>query len=316
MADLLVLNPKAGPTDILKNNRMDKNYMTDISIGIIGGSGLYQMDALENIEELTLDTPFGHPSDSLITGTLEGVPVVFLARHGRGHRLLPSELPFRANIYAMKSLGVRYLLSASAVGSLEEQIKPLDMVVPYQFIDRTSQRIATFFGNGIAAHIGFGDPICLALAHCLEDAIAHLQLPGLTLHRGGTYVCMEGPAFSTKAESNLYRSWGANIIGMTNLTEAKLAREAEIAYSTLAMVTDYDCWHPDHDSVTVEMVIDNLRKNASHAQEIILETVRRLAANPPESVAHTALQYALITPPAAMPAETKQKLHLLLQKYV
>lgn len=290
--------------------------MTAISIGIIGGSGLYQMETLKEIEEIVVDTPFGPPSDVLITGTLDDVRVVFLARHGRGHRLLPSELPFRANIYAMKSLGVRYLISASAVGSLQEHIKPLDMVVPDQFIDRTQHRIATFFGDGIAAHISFGDPVCLALAHCLEDAIAHLQIPGIDLHRGGTYVCMEGPAFSTKAESNLYRSWGADVIGMTNLTEAKLAREAEIAYATLAMVTDYDCWHTDHDHVTVDMVVDYLRKNAAHAQSIIQETVRRLAANPPKSIAHSALKYALITPPEVIPAATKEKLHLLLQKYV
>ncbi|MGK7889057.1 MAG: S-methyl-5'-thioadenosine phosphorylase [Leptolyngbyaceae cyanobacterium] len=290
--------------------------MADISIGIIGGSGLYQMEALKNVEEITVETPFGSPSDALITGTLDQVPVVFLARHGRGHRFLPSELPFRANIYAMKSLGVRYLISASAVGSLQEPIKPLDMVVPYQFIDRTQHRIATFFGDGIGAHISFGDPVCLALAHCLEDAIAHLQIPGVDLHRGGTYVCMEGPAFSTKAESNLYRSWAADVIGMTNLTEAKLAREAEMAYATLAMVTDYDCWHSDHDSVTVDMVIEYLHKNAAHAQSIIQETVHRLAANPPASIAHDALKYALITPVDAMPAATKEKLHLLLQKYV
>ncbi|NEQ95681.1 MAG: S-methyl-5'-thioadenosine phosphorylase [Cyanothece sp. SIO2G6] len=290
--------------------------MTAISIGIIGGSGLYQMEALKEIEEIKVDTPFGLPSDVLITGTLDGVRVVFLARHGRGHRLLPSELPFRANIYAMKALGVRYLISASAVGSLQEQIKPLDMVIPDQFIDRTQHRIATFFGNGIAAHISFGDPVCSELARCLGEAIAHLQMPDIDLHRGGTYVCMEGPAFSTKAESNLYRSWGADVIGMTNLTEAKLAREAEIAYATLAMVTDYDCWHPDHDSVTVEMVVDYLRQNAAHAQSIIQETVRRVAANPPESIAHDALKFALITPPDAMPEATKEKLHLLLQKYV
>ena len=290
--------------------------MDAIHIGIIGGSGLYQMEALSDVKEVVVDTPFGSPSDALITGTLDGVKVVFLARHGRGHRLLPSELPFRANIYAMKSLGVKYLISASAVGSLQEDIKPLDMVIPHQFIDRTTQRVSTFFGEGIVAHVSFGDPVCLALADVLGGAIAHLQLPNAELHNGGTYVCMEGPAFSTKAESHLYRSWGANIIGMTNLTEAKLAREAEIAYATLAMVTDYDCWHPDHDNVTVEMVIDNLHKNATNAQAIIRETVRRLSDAPPASEAHTALQYAVLTPPDAMPAATKKKLQLLLKKYL
>ncbi|MEB3231065.1 MAG: S-methyl-5'-thioadenosine phosphorylase [Leptolyngbyaceae bacterium] len=300
----------------MDNKNMAASSSMNITIGIIGGSGLYQMEALKDIEEITIDTPFGAPSDALITGTLDNVRVVFLARHGRGHRLLPSELPFRANIYAMKSLGVKYLISASAVGSLQERIKPLDMVIPDQFIDRTQHRVATFFGDGIAAHISFGDPVCPALADCVGEAIAHLQIPGIDLHRGGTYVCMEGPAFSTKAESNLYRSWGADVIGMTNLTEAKLAREAEIAYATLAMVTDYDCWHPDHDSVTVDMVVNYLRQNAAHAQSIIRETVRRLAANPPESIAHEALKYALITPVDAIPEATKKKLHLLLKKYV
>jgi 5'-methylthioadenosine phosphorylase len=265
-------------------------------IGIIGGSGLYQMEALTDIEEIRIDTPFGAPSDAIILGTLDGTRVAFLARHGRGHTLMPTELPFRANIYAMKSLGVEYLISASAVGSLKEAAKPLDMVVPDQFIDRTRNRVNTFFGEGLVAHIAFGDPVCKALAGVLADAVESLELPDVDLHRGGTYVCMEGPAFSTKAESELYRSWGATIIGMTNLPEAKLAREAEIAYATLALVTDYDCWHPDHDSVTVEMVIGNLQKNAVNAQRVIREVVNRIAANPPESEAHSALKYAIITP--------------------
>jgi 5'-methylthioadenosine phosphorylase len=290
--------------------------MTETKIGIIGGSGLYKMEALKEVREVEIDTPFGKPSDALILGTLEGTPVAFLARHGRSHTLMPSELPFRANIYAMKSLGVEYLISASAVGSLREEAKPLDMVIPDQFIDRTRNRISTFFGEGLVAHIAFGDPVCPNLADVLADAIASLNLPEITLHRGGTYVCMEGPAFSTKAESNLYRSWGATIIGMTNLPEAKLAREAEIAYATLAMVTDYDCWHPDHDSVTVEMVIGNLMKNAASAQQIILETVRRLSQNPPPSDAHSALKYAIITPLEKAPAATKEKLGLLLKKYL
>jgi len=285
------------------------------TIGIIGGSGLYQMDALTDIAEVQVETPFGPPSDALIVGTLEGVRVAFLARHGRSHTLMPSELPFRANIYAMKQLGVQYLISASAVGSLRESAKPLDMVVPDQFIDRTKNRVSTFFGEGIVAHIAFGDPVCHALAKVVADAATTLNLPDVTLHRGGTYVCMEGPAFSTKAESNLYRSWGATIIGMTNLPEAKLAREAEIAYATLALVTDYDCWHPDHDSVTVEMVIGNLQKNAKNAQAVIRAAVRSLAAAPPASEAHEALKYAVITPLDKAPAATLEKLDLLLKKY-
>ena len=290
--------------------------MVQAKIGIIGGSGLYKMDTLKDVEEVVVNTPFGSPSDALILGTIEGTRVAFLARHGRNHTLLPSELPFRANIYAMKQLGVEYLISASAVGSLKAEAKPLDMVVPDQFIDRTKNRVSTFFGEGIVAHIAFGDPICGKLAGVLGDAIASLNLPDVTLHRGGTYVCMEGPAFSTKAESHLYRSWGATIIGMTNLPEAKLAREAEIAYATLALVTDYDCWHPDHDSVTVDMIIANLQRNAINAQQVIQETVRRLSANPFESEAHSALKYAILTPLQKAPATAKEKLELLLKKYL
>ncbi|MDF5712659.1 MAG: S-methyl-5'-thioadenosine phosphorylase [Rhizonema sp. NSF051] len=290
--------------------------MAEARIGIIGGSGLYKMDALKDVEEMQVQTPFGSPSDALILGTLEGTKVAFLARHGRNHTLLPSELPFQANIYAMKQLGVEYLISASAVGSLKEEAKPLDMVVPDQFIDRTKNRASTFFGEGIVAHIAFAEPICKNLAVVVADAIASLNLPDVTLHRGGTYVCMEGPAFSTKAESHLYRSWDATVIGMTNLPEAKLAREAEIAYATLALVTDYDCWHPDHDSVTVEMVISNLQRNAVNAQKVIQETVRRLSANPPQSDAHSALKYAILTRLEVAPAATKEKLKLLLKKYL
>ncbi|MDH6099580.1 S-methyl-5'-thioadenosine phosphorylase [Anabaenopsis sp. FSS-46] len=284
-------------------------------IGIIGGSGLYKMADLKDVEELEIKTPFGSPSDAIILGTLGTERVAFLARHGRNHTLTPSELPFRANIYGMKQLGVEYLISASAVGSLKAEAKPLDMVIPDQFIDRTKNRVSTFFGEGIVAHIAFGDPICGNLAGVLASAIASLNLPDVTLHRGGTYVCMEGPAFSTKAESHLYRSWGATVIGMTNLPEAKLAREAEIAYATLALVTDYDCWHPDHDSVTVEMVIGNLQRNAVNAQKVIQETVRRLSANPPVSDAHSALKYAILTQLDQAPEATKQKLELLLHKY-
>jgi 5'-methylthioadenosine phosphorylase len=290
--------------------------MAQAKIGIIGGSGLYKMDALKDVEEVQVDTPFGAPSDALILGTLQGTRVAFLARHGRNHTFLPSELPFRANIHAMKHLGVEYLISASAVGSLKEEAKPLDMVVPDQFIDRTKDRISTFFGEGIVAHIAFGDPVCKNLAKVVADAVESLQLPDVTLHRGGTYVCMEGPAFSTKAESNLYRSWGATVIGMTNLPEAKLAREAEIAYATLALVTDYDCWHSDHDSVTVDMVIANLQRNAVNAQKVIQETVRRLSENPPVSDAHSALKYAILTRLDNVPAAAKEKLGLLLKKYL
>ena len=290
--------------------------MTQAKIGIIGGSGLYKMEALKDVQELEINTPFGKPSDALILGKLDDTPVAFLARHGRNHHLLPSDLPFRANIYAMKSLGVEYLISASAVGSLQQEAKPLDMVIPDQFIDQTKNRISTFFGEGIVGHITFGDPVCSQLSQILGDAVASLNLAEVNLHRGGTYVCMEGPAFSTKAESNLYRSWGAKIIGMTNLPEAKLAREAEIAYATLALVTDYDCWHPDHDSVTVEMIISNLTKNAVNAQKVIQETVKKLTANLPHSEAHSALKYAILTPLDKVPVATKEKLGLLLNKYL
>ncbi|MFM1841605.1 MAG: hypothetical protein RLZZ490_336 [Cyanobacteriota bacterium] len=287
--------------------------MTTVKIGIIGGSGLYKMEALKAVKEIQLDTPFGKPSDALIVGELEGIPVAFLARHGRGHHLLPSEIPFRANIHALKQLGVDYLISASAVGSLKASIKPLDMVVPDQFIDRTRNRVSTFFGEGIVAHIAFGNPVCTQLAQCLTTAIANLALPDVTLHDQGTYICMEGPAFSTIAESNLYRSWGGSVIGMTNLPEAKLAREAEIAYATLALVTDYDCWHEDHDHVTVDMVIENLQRNAVNAQKVILETVKKVHAHPFRSPAHSALKCAVLTPHGQMPEATKKKLSLLLQ---
>jgi 5'-methylthioadenosine phosphorylase len=290
--------------------------MAQAKIGVIGGSGLYQMEALQEVEEVKLETPFGSPSDAFIIGTLEGTRVAFLARHGRNHHLMPTELPFRANIHAMKQLGVEYIISASAVGSLKEQVKPLDMVIPDQFIDRTRSRVNTFFGNGIVAHIGFADPVCEKLGDILYDSISSLQLEEVTSHRGGTYVCMEGPAFSTKAESYLYRSWGATVVGMTNLPEAKLAREAEIAYGTLALVTDYDCWHDDHDSVTVEMVIEYLKKNAVNAQKVIKEAVRRIHENPPQSEAHSALKYSILTPLDKAPTETKEKLKVFLEKYL
>lgn len=290
--------------------------MKRAKIGIIGGSGLYKMEALTAIEEIEIDTPFGSPADKIILGELNGINVAFLARHGRNHHLLPSEVPFAANILALKQLGVEYIISASAVGSLKAEIKPLDIVIPAQFIDRTKNRLSTFFGQGIVAHIAFAEPICPNLAQILKNTVTSLELPGVSLHEDGIYICMEGPAFSTKAESNLYRSWDASVIGMTNLTEAKLAREAEIAYATLALVTDYDCWHPDHDHVTVEMVIDNLQKNALNAQKIIQAAVKRLADHPPQSMAHSALKNAILTPLNQIPTATKEKLALLLQKYL
>jgi 5'-methylthioadenosine phosphorylase len=290
--------------------------MNDIKIGIIGGSGLYKMSALTDVEEITIETPFGNPSDNLIVGKLGDAKVAFLARHGRNHHLTPSEVPYRANIYAMKQIGVEYLISASAVGSLQEKVKPLDFVLPDQFLDRTKSRQSTFFGEGIVGHIAFGDPVCHQLADVLAASITGLNLPDVILHQGGTYICMEGPAFSTKAESSMYRLLGGTVIGMTNLPEAKLAREAEIAYATLAMATDYDCWHPDHDNVTIELVIANLQKNALNAQEVIKEAVKRLTANLFVSEAHSALKYAILTPIDKVPAATKQKLELLLKKYL
>jgi 5'-methylthioadenosine phosphorylase len=291
---------------------------TDLSqarLGVLGGSGLYAMEGLEDIQELTVDTPFGAPSDSLRLGRLGGMEVVFLARHGRHHTLLPTEVPYRANIWAMRSLGVRWILSPSAVGSLQEAVRPLDMVVPDQFIDRTHQRPLSFFGQGAVAHVTFADPFCPALSRLLADVADSLMPADRTLHRGGTYLCMEGPAFSTRAESQLYRAWGCSVIGMTNHTEARLAREAEIAYATLAMATDYDCWFEGHDSVTVDMVIANLRANAALATQIVRITAERVAALRPTSSAHGALRDALMTPQEHVPAETRRRLDLLTQPY-
>lgn len=290
--------------------------MQPITLGILGGSGLYHMDALENVEERVVDTPFGPPSDAIVTGVLDGVPVAFLARHGRNHHLLPAEVPYRANIYALKTLGVRYIVSASAVGSLQEFAKPLDVVVPDQFIDRTKNRPSTFFGEGIVAHIAFADPVCSVLHDLAVEAIAGLNLPNVNIHREGTYLCMEGPAFSTKAESHLYRSWGATIIGMTNLPEAKLAREAEMAYTTLGFVTDYDCWHPDHGSVTVEMVIENLQKNADNARAMIRAIAGQLGKEQPDSAAHRALATSILTPLDTVPPVVRDRLSVLLKPYL
>jgi 5'-methylthioadenosine phosphorylase len=284
----------------------------DIRIGIIGGSGLYQMDGLTQIEETEVDTPFGKPSDAYRLGTLEGQRVAFLARHNRNHTISPSELNFRANIYGFKKLGVEWIISASAVGSLKEELRPLDIVLPDQFYDRTKARISTFFGDGIVAHVSFAHPICMQLADVIQQAGKDADVP---IKRGGTYVCMEGPQFSTVAESNTYRSHGADLIGMTNLQEAKLAREAEICYTTMALVTDYDCWHPQHDAVTVTQVIENLKKNSENAQKIIRSAVKRL---PIERTCKCgrALQHAIMTDIKKAPETTRQKLQLLLKKYV
>jgi len=283
-----------------------------VPIGIIGGSGLYDMAELSDREEHLVETPFGEPSGPYVVGTLRGKRVAFLARHGAGHRLSPSELNFRANIFGFKRLGVEWILSASAVGSLQEQYRPMDIVFPDQFIDRTRGRISTFFGRGLVAHVGFAHPLCVPLAQ-LGAAVARDL--GACVHEGGTYVCMEGPQFSTLAESELYRSWGADIIGMTNLQEAKLAMEAEIAYATMALVTDYDCWHPDHDAVTVEMVVQNLTRNADMARQVIAGWVERL--DPSQRVpAHSALQHALMTRPDAIPAQTRRDLAPLVDKYL
>ena len=283
-----------------------------IPIGILGGSGLYDMAELTDRDEVTVSTPFGNPSGPYVTGTLNGRKVAFLARHGAGHRLLPSELNFRANMYGFKVLGVEWILSASAVGSLQERYRPLDLVVPDQFFDRTRGRISTFFGRGLAVHVSFAHPVCATLSGLACDSA---KTVGATVHRGGTYVCMEGPQFSTLSESNLYRSWGMDVIGMTNLQEAKLAREAEICYATLALVTDYDCWHEGHDSVSVDMVMANLTKNALMAQRVVSETVSHLPL-PRTCECATALASAIITRPGTIPEQTKKELAPIVGKYM
>ncbi len=285
-----------------------------VRVGIIGGSGLYQMPELTAVEEVKVDTPFGPPSDAFIVGTLEGERVAFLPRHGRGHRLTPTEVPFRANIYAMKLLGVESILSASAVGSLQEQYAPLDMVIPDQFFDRTRGRVweSTFFGEGIVAHVSFAHPVCGRLGDVLQEACGAADVKA---HRGGTYLCMEGPAFSTVAESNVYRSWGMDIIGMTNLQEAKLAREAEICYATLALVTDYDCWHAGHDAVSVETVVEYLNKNVRNAQIILREAVKGMRSSERSCKCGSALQHAIFTAPNLWPEATTKKLEAIVKKY-
>jgi 5'-methylthioadenosine phosphorylase len=282
------------------------------TIGIIGGSGLYEMAELTDREERTVTTPFGDPSGPYLIGTLRGRRVAFLARHGAGHRILPSELNFRANIYGFKTLGVERLLSASAVGSLKEEYRPLDILVPDQFFDRTKGRASTFFGRGLVAHIAFAHPTCPDLSTLAADAA---EAVGASVHRGGTYVNIEGPQFSTLAESRLYRSWGMDVVGMTNLQEAKLAREAELCYATLALVTDYDSWHPDHDAVTVDLIVANLMRNVAAARRVIAEAVARLS-EPRSCACQHALAAAIITRPDQIPAETKQELALLVGKYL
>jgi len=286
---------------------------TSAKIGVIGGSGLYSMPGFAAQQEVKLTTPFGDPSDAYVVGELEGKPVAFLARHGRGHRISPSELNFRANIHGFKQLGVEWIISLSAVGSLKEEHKPLDFVIPDQFVDRTRGRVSTFFGEGLVAHISFADPVCPVLMRLLHEACRDAGVPSKL---GGTYLCMEGPAFSTKAESNLYRSWGMDVIGMTNLQEAKLAREAEICYSTVAMVTDYDCWHPEHDAVTVADIVRNLTHNAENAAKVVRAAVRRLDVHAARNcLCSRALEHALITDRKAVPAETLRKLELIVGKY-
>ena len=289
--------------------------LSQARVGVIGGSGLYAIAGLEDERELEVETPYGLPSDRLRIGRLEGVETVFLARHGRHHQFLPREVPYRANLWAMRSLGVRWLISVSAVGSLQASIRPRDMVVPNQFIDRTQQRPQTFFGEGCVAHVSLADPFCSRLSQLVSEA-AESSLPkGQASHRGGTYLCMEGPAFSTRAESELYRSWGCSVIGMTNHTEARLAREAELAYASLSMVTDFDCWHQDHDAVTVEMVMGNLRANAMATEPILRTLIQRIGLKRPASPAHTALANALVTPQGVLPLETRRKLELFTAPY-
>ena len=284
-------------------------------LGIVGGSGLYKIDNLENIVELSVDTPYGKPSNKLLIGNLFGIEVVFLARHGENHTLNPSEIPYEANIWALRSLNVRWLISASAVGSLKENIKPCDIVIPDQFIDRTHQRPLTFFRNGVVAHISMANPFCETLSQILSKEVEKLLTKEKKLHLGGTYLAMEGPAFSTRAESNLYRDWGCSVIGMTNHTEARLAKEAEIAYSSLSMVTDYDCWKENCEIVSVDMVIENLQENANFAKSIISAAAKRISLSRPASSFHDSLKYALVTPKEYVPETTKSKINLFTNKY-
>ena len=290
--------------------------MPEAKLGVIGGSGLYGIDGLGDVEEVKVKTPFGDPSDAIVLGSLEGTRIAFLPRHGRGHRILPTELPVRANIWALKSLGVEWIISVSAVGSLKEDVQPLDIVIPDQIIDRTKSRVNTFFGEGIVVHCTFADPFCPVLSQILyQTAYYHVGTHMPRVHPGGTYVAMEGPFFSTRAESNLYRSWGASVIGMTALPEAKLAREAEICYATIACVTDYDCWHEVHESVTIDMVISNLMRTVHAAQEVIRKASAQLPQRRECSCA-TALKDAIITSRKLIPPQKKEELALLIGKYL
>ncbi len=286
-----------------------------VKIGVIGGSGLYNIPDIDFIEELSVDTPYGATSDNLKLGRVGDSNVIFLARHGRNHNLSPSNVPYRANIWAMKSFGVEWIISASAVGSLQENIKPLDIVIPDQFIDRTKTRKSTFFDEGIVAHISMADPFCNELSNLIAEVAKSLIPKDRKLHKGGTYLCMEGPAFSTKAESLFYKTLGCSIIGMTNHTEAKLSREAEIAYSTIAMSTDFDCWHPDHDDVSVDMILENLKTNAELASKIIIESIKEVSIRSPRSIAHNSLKDSIVTPHQIVPKEIKDKLMIFCSKY-
>tara|TARA_B100001250_G_scaffold125917_1_gene107141 strand:+ start:560 stop:1504 length:945 start_codon:yes stop_codon:yes gene_type:complete len=302
------------PSNILEKDSKP-GFLKNARLGVLGGSGLYSIESLENVKEVDIDTPYGKPSDSLRIGNLGGMEVVFLARHGRHHTFTPTEIPYRANIWALRSLNVRWILSPSAVGSLQEQVRPLDLVVPDQFIDRTHQRPLTFFGEGAVAHVTMADPFCPTLSRLVAEEGEQLMPEGRQLHREGTYLAMEGPAFSTRAESRLYRSWGCNVIGMTNHTEARLAREAEIAYSSLSMVTDYDCWHEGFGNVTVDMVIENLSINAKLAKDIIKAIARRVSSMRPKSEAHKALKNSLMTSKEKVSTTTRQKINLFTEHY-
>ena len=287
--------------------------MEQMTVGVIGGSGLYEIEGLTDIEEVRLDTPFGEPSDAYITGMLEGVKMVFLPRHGRGHRFLPSEVPYRANIYGMKVLGVKRIISVSAVGSMKEEIVPGHIVIPDQFFDRTQgKRASTFFGQGVTGHVQFADPVCPELSTVLVEAG---QSAGATVHQGGTYICIEGPNFSTRAESKIYRNWGVDIIGMTNIPEARLAREAEICYGTVALATDYDCWHDGHDDVSVESVLAIIKQNVSMARNIIKQAVCALSAEA-RCECGEALKFAIMTDRSLIPEQTRKDLDPILGKYL
>jgi len=282
------------------------------TIGVIGGSGLYAMQGLTNTREVRVKTPFGNPSDAIVVGTLEGKQVAFLARHARGHRILPTEINYRANIYAMKLLGVERIVSVSAVGSLKEDLRPGEFLVADQFVDRTKGRISTFFGNGLVAHVTFDKPTCAQVSHVLADASVHCAVP---IHRKGTYICMEGPQFSTLAEAHIHRKMEFDVIGMTNVTEAKLAREAEICYGTIAMITDYDCWHPDHESVTGAQIMATLQQNADNAQKVLREAIKSMPATRGCNCG-SALAHALITDPKLVPKATKKNLSAIIGKYI